>query len=238
MDINTLNPIAVVTGANRGIGSEVCQQLAQTGMQVVLTSHDDAKGNTTVEKLQRSGLNVLHQHLDVTDSTSLMTLTKFIQSKFGHLEVLVNNAGVLLESWDDSTFETTIATLRTTMEVNAFAPSPIAQALLPLMQVNHYGRIVNVSSGVGQLTDMNSGCPADRLSKTALNAVTRILADELRDPNILVNSVCPGWVKTDMGGANAPTTVQQGADPIVWLTTRPDGSPTGGFWRDRKLIPG
>ena len=122
------------------------------------------------------------------------------------------------------------------METNVFGPVQLCLALVPMMKVNNYGRLVNVSSGMGQLSDMNGGYPGYRISKTALNALTRILADELRDANILVNSVCPGWVKTDMGGPDAPRTPNQGANTIVWLATLPDGGPTGGFFRDRQQI--
>jgi NAD(P)-dependent dehydrogenase (short-subunit alcohol dehydrogenase family) len=229
--------IAIVTGANRGIGLEVSRQLAQQGIHVILTSRDEANGQAAVTTLQQAGLTVIHHPLEVTNSSDIATLVEFVQAKFGHLEILVNNAGILLESWDGSLFDTKLETLQTTMAVNAFAPFQLALALIPLMQVRDYGRIVNVSSGAGQLTDMNSGCPGYRLAKTALNAVTRILADELRETNILVNSACPGWVNTDMGGTNAPRLVGQGADTIAWLATQPNGAASGGFWRDRQLIP-
>lgn len=230
--------IAVVTGANQGIGFEVCRQLAKKGFLVVLTSRNEAKGKAAVQQLQAEGLEAIHYPLDVTSSQSIEQLANFIREKFDQLDVLVNNAGVLLdysEDSDGSVFNVKLDTLRKTMETNVYGPLLLYQALIPFMKHN-YGRVVNVSSGAGQLSDMGSGYPSYRLSKTALNALTRILADELKGTNILVNSVCPGWVKTDMGGSNAPRTPEQGADTIVWLATLPDGGPTGGFFRDRKPI--
>jgi len=227
--------VAVVTGANRGIGFETCRQLAKKGIQVILTSRDRANGEAAVEKLQAEGLDVSYHPLDVTDSDSVQHLAEFIKSEFGQLDILVNNAGVLLDS-SDSVLNTKIDTSRKTIDTNLYGPLLLCQALIPLMKHN-YGRVVNVSSGAGQLSDMTSGYPSYRISKTALNALTRILSNELKGTNILVNSVCPGWVKTDMGGANASKTPEQGADTIVWLATLPDNGPTSGFFRDRQPIP-
>lgn len=236
--MNATEKVAVVTGANRGIGLATCRQLAKQGFQVVLTSRDQSKGESAVEQLQAEGLQVIHHPLEVTNPVSVEQLANFMREKFGRLEVLVNNAGVLLDyrDSDGSLFNTKIDTLRETMETNLYGPLRLSQGLVPLMQAHNSGRIVNVSSGAGQLSDMSSGYPAYRISKTTLNALTRILADELKGTNILVNSVCPGWVKTDMGGANAPRTPEQGADTIVWLATLPDDGPTGGFWRNRQPI--
>ena len=134
-----------------------------------------------------------------------------------------------------SVFRADIATVRYSMENNAYGPLRLCQALIPLMR--GHGRVVNVSSGMGQLSEMNGCCPGYRFSKAAINVLTRILADELRDTRIKVNSVCPGWVRTDMGGPNAERSVEEGADTIVWLATLPDDGPSGGFFRDRKPIP-
>jgi NAD(P)-dependent dehydrogenase (short-subunit alcohol dehydrogenase family) len=228
--------IAVVTGANRGLGFETSRQLAKQGIQVILTSRDEAKGKSAVEKLQSEGLNVLYCQLDVADANSVRNLAEFIRDRFGYLDILVNNAGKLIDSWTASVFDTKISTLQETIETNLYGPFYLCQALIPLMKVHKYGRVVNVSSGAGQLSDMQSGYPAYRMSKTALNALTRILANELQGKNILINSVCPGWVKTDMGGSNATRTVEEGVETIVWLATLSDGSPSGLFWRDRQPI--
>lgn len=230
--------VAVVTGANRGLGFEACRQLAKKGIQVILTSRDEAKGKAAAEKLQAEGLDVIDYPLDVTSAPSCDRLAQFIHDRFGRLDILVNNAGVLLDysESDGSVFNLQISTLHKTLETNTFAPLLLCQTLIPLMKERNYGRVVNVSSGAGQLHDMNTGYPSYRISKTALNAVTRIVANELKGTNILVNAVCPGWVKTDMGGENAPRTPEQGVDTIVWLATLLDNGPTSGFFRDRQPI--
>lgn len=234
--MNITKRIAVVTGGNRGIGFETCRQLAKQGIQVILTSREEAKGKAAAEKLQAEGLDVSYYLLDVTGADSVQRLAQFIKSEYGQLDILINNAGVLIDS-SDSILDTKFDTLHQTIDTNLYGPFLLCQALIPLMEKHKYGRIVNVSSGAGQLSDMNSGYPSYRISKTALNALTRVLGNELKGTNILVNSVCPGWVKTDMGGANASRTPAQGADTIVWLATLSDDGPTSGFFRDRQPIP-
>jgi NAD(P)-dependent dehydrogenase (short-subunit alcohol dehydrogenase family) len=232
-----MQKVAVVTGANRGMGFEVSRQLAKIGMRVILTSRDSEKGQKAAEQLRIEGLEVVYCPLDVTNPGSIASLSQFIREKFGRLDVLINNAGLLIDAPDISVFDAKVDTLRKTMETNVYGPLQLIQALVPLMKEHNYGRIVNVSSGMGQLTDMNGGYPAYRISKTSLNALTRIFADELQDNQILVNTMCPGWVKTDMGGPGATRTPEQGVDTMVWLATLPDGGPTGAFFRDRKPIP-
>jgi NAD(P)-dependent dehydrogenase (short-subunit alcohol dehydrogenase family) len=237
--MNATKKIAVVTGANRGLGFETCRQLAKQEIQVILTSRDEAKGNAAVEKLQAEGLDVLYRSLDVTNADSVEHLAQFIRNQFGKLDILVNNAGIakdFLDPSEGSVLKTKVSTLQETIETNLYGPLLLCQALIPLMKVNNYGRVVNVSSGAGQLSDMKIGFPAYRISKTALNALTRIVANELEDTNILVNAVCPGWVRTDMGGPNAPRSPVEGVDTIVWLATLADGGPTSGFFSDRQPI--
>ena len=230
--------VAVVSGANRGIGSEICRQLGKRGdIHVVLTSRDDSKGRTAAKKLAADGADVEFRSLDVTRERSVKALAEFVEKSHGRCDVLVNNAGILADPRGSRFLDSKVETYRETLDTNLFGALMMAQALAPLMLRNRYGRIVNVSSGMGQLSDMGVGSPAYRISKTALNALTRILAASLGDSGILVNSMCPGWVKTDMGGPTAPRTVEQGADTAVWLATLPDGGPTGGFFRDRKPIP-
>lgn len=237
--MSTPKKLAIVTGANRGIGFETCRQLAKKDIQVILTSRDETKGNAAAEQLQSEGLDVSSYPLDVTNAESIEHLAQFIRNQFGKLDILVNNAAIALDFSADgsSVFKAKISTIQQTIETNVYGPLLLCQALIPLMQINNYGRVVNVSSGAGQLQDMQSGYPAYRMSKTALNSLTKMFASELEGTNILVNSVCPGWVKTDMGGLNAPRTTEEGADTIVWLATLPNDGPTGGFFRDRQPIP-
>ncbi len=236
--MSTTPKVAVVTGGNRGLGFETSRQLAKKGYQVILTSRDAAKGQTAAEKLKAEELDVISHPLDVTNHESIDQLAEFIRQRFGKVDVLVNNAGIYIDNQtgENSIFNAKIDTLQQTIETNVYGVLQVTQALITLMKENNYGRIVNVSSGMGQLHDMDGGSPAYRLSKTGVNVLTRIFASELKDTNILVNSVCPGWVKTDMGGANAQRTPEQGVDTIVWLATAADGSATGGFFRDRQLI--
>jgi NAD(P)-dependent dehydrogenase (short-subunit alcohol dehydrogenase family) len=228
--------VAVVTGANRGIGFEIARELAQAGCRVVLAARDARKGEAAAGKLQEAGLDVIFRELDVAQSASIKAFMQGLARDPGRVDVLVNNAGIAIDAKGARLVDSDPEVYRRTLETNLMGPLQLIQAVLPLMQRQNYGRIVNLSSGLGQLTEMSTGTPAYRISKTALNALTRIAAAEARAKNILVNSMCPGWVKTDMGGAAAPRTVEQGADTAVWLATLPDGGPTGGFFRDRVAI--
>lgn len=229
--------IAVVTGANRGIGFEICRQLARLGFTVVPTSRSAAKGRVAVKALHDAGVELDYHPLDVISPVSIKALAGHLAKRYGRLDVLINNAGVMLDPRGSRVLDARPQTFRDTLETNFFGPLQLVQALVPLMKKNRYGRIVNLSSGQGQLAVMGAGTPAYRVSKTALNAFTRTLAAELKGTGVLVNSMCPGWVKTDMGGPGAPRTVEQGADTAVWLAMLPDDGPSGGFFRDRKPIP-
>jgi NAD(P)-dependent dehydrogenase (short-subunit alcohol dehydrogenase family) len=232
--------VAVVTGSNRGIGFEVCRQLARVGLRVVLTGRDETKTKQAADRLRGEGLDVSPDRLDVADDASVTALERSIRDRFGRLDVLINNAGISLDQTRGvhSLLDTpAMVGLRETLETNLYGPLRVCQALVPLMKQGGYGRVVNVSSQLGSLAGMGGGYQTYRISKTALNALTRILATELRGTGILVNSACPGWVRTDMGGPNASRTPEQGADTIVWLATLPDNGPTGGFFQDRKPLP-
>lgn len=228
--------IAVVTGANRGIGLEICRQLAQQSVHVILTSRDEAKGQAAQQKLAAAGLDVAFHPLDVTDADSIARLATFVRETYGRLHILVNNAGIFIDD-RHSLLTVNMDVMRRTLEVNAYGPLMLYQALLPLLQQSGHGRIVNVSSSIGDLGNLGPSYPAYRLSKIALNLHTRILAEEVRGMGILVNAMCPGWVRTDMGGRGAPRSVAQGADTAVWLALLPDNGPTGQYFRDRAPIP-
>jgi len=229
--------IALVTGANKGIGFEICRQLAKREIHVILTSRDACKGKKAVEHLKSEGVDVDYVPLDVSDPKSVKKARDFVVKKYGRIDILINNAGVILDkSFETSFFDTDAETVHKTIDINLLGPFRLCQAFLPLMKKNKSGCVVNISSGAGQLAEMNSGFPAYRMSKTALNALTKILTDELQGTNILVNSMCPGWVRTDMGGPNATRSVEEGADTAIWLATLPKGGPSGGFFRDRKPI--
>jgi NAD(P)-dependent dehydrogenase (short-subunit alcohol dehydrogenase family) len=224
---------AIVSGANRGIGFEICRQLAACGLTVILTARNEANGRAASDTLRQVGLDVLFHQLDVIDVASIRRLAEHVENEFGRWDVLVNNAGVLLDR-ERSAANIDLDTFRATMEVDFYGAMRLSQAALPLMRKHGYGRIVNLTSDLASLHHMGAGYPAYRVAKAALNAFTRVMAAELAGTNILVNAATPGLVKTDMGGPNAPNTVEEGADTPVWLATLPDGGPTGGFFRDRK----
>ena len=223
--------VALVTGAYRGIGLEVSRQLARRGFTVVLTARDARKGEEAAAALKGQGLDVVPSPLDVTDRQSVEAAKLFVEERFGRLDVLVNNAAILYDSWQRAA-TADLETVREAFETNTLGAWRAAQAFIPLLRAGGHGRIVNVSSESGSLEQMGAGTPAYSVSKAALNALTRMLADELRPARVLVNSVCPGWVATEMGGADAPRSVEEGAAGVVWAATLPDDGPTGGFFRD------
>jgi NAD(P)-dependent dehydrogenase (short-subunit alcohol dehydrogenase family) len=225
---------ALVTGANRGIGREVCRQLAAKGLRVVLTARDGAKAEAAAQALRGEG-DVTAAVLDVADSRSVRTLAAGLASRGVQIDVLVNNAGVLVGE-NTGVLDLPIDELRATLETNVIGALEVSQAFIPGMAERRFGRVVNVSSEAGQLASMGTYAPAYSLSKSALNALTRQLAAATRGQGVLVNSACPGWVRTDMGGPAAPRSVEQGADTIVWLATLPNSGPTGGFFSERHAI--
>jgi NAD(P)-dependent dehydrogenase (short-subunit alcohol dehydrogenase family) len=225
--------VALVSGGNRGIGLEIVRQLAGRGITVILGSRDEEQGRAAAEGLPGA---VVARQLDVADEKSVDRLGASIEEEFGRLDILVNNAGI---SNDDGQrgVSADLDRVREAIDANLFGAWRLCGLAIPLMRRHGYGRIVNVSSGMGALEDMGGGSPGYRVSKTALNALTRILASELRGSGVLVNSVCPGWVQTDMGSTRAPRPVEEGADTPVWAATLSNNGPTGCFFRDRRQIP-
>jgi NAD(P)-dependent dehydrogenase (short-subunit alcohol dehydrogenase family) len=224
---------ALVTGASRGIGLEVARGLGRAGAHVLMAGRDGARIERAAGLLRDEGLSVAAHALDVADEASVDRLFAALS---GPLHVLVNNAGIIDEAvptWDEP-----VATWDDVMATNVRGPFLLCRAAVPLMRRQGWGRIVNVSSGMGAFSDgLDGGYPAYRVSKAALNALTLNLAAELSREPILVNAMCPGWVQTDMGGPSAPRTVEQGADTAIFLATLPEGAPSGRFWRDRSEIP-
>ncbi len=228
--------LALVTGANRGIGFEVCRQLARLDYQVVLTGRDPAKGQAAARGLADEGLPVVFHPLDVTDEAGIQATFRFVAGQYGRLDALVNNAGISVDG-DRSVMDLSLDVLQRTLAANTFGALRMCQVFIPLMKKHHYGRVVNVSSTMGQHARMRNMSAAYRLSKDALNALTQMIADSIHTGDVLVNACHPGWVRTDMGGRNAPVPVEQGADTIVWLATLPEGGPSGGFFENRRAIP-
>jgi NAD(P)-dependent dehydrogenase (short-subunit alcohol dehydrogenase family) len=224
-------PIALVTGANRGIGRETARQLAERGHEVIVSARDEDKAREAAEAIGGRPLQ-----LDVSDPASIERAAAAVAQDPGSLDVLVNNAGIGSDfgvSGTDPDFDA----LQRALDTNFFGAYRLAVALLPLLRRSEHARVVNVSSGMGGITEMGGWSPGYRVSKAALNAMTRILSTELEGDGIKVNSACPGFVATDMGsqfGATKP--VEDAASGVVWLATLPDDGPSGGFFRDGKPI--
>jgi NAD(P)-dependent dehydrogenase (short-subunit alcohol dehydrogenase family) len=233
--------IAVITGANRGLGLETALQLAGHDFHVILTARNVQAGAEALERLQAQKLSMELRKLDVNSTEDAQALARYIKESHGHVNVLVNNAGILTESSHDSgakssdPLKVSPVTVMEHFNTNTLGAVRLIQALAPLMPEG--ARIVNVSTGMAALHDMGGGHLGYRASKTALNAVTRVFAAELAPRHIAVNSVCPGWVRTDMGGTGASRSIEKGVETIVWLASAPEATESGGFWRDKKKIP-
>jgi NAD(P)-dependent dehydrogenase (short-subunit alcohol dehydrogenase family) len=219
-------PVALVSGTSRGIGAEIARQLAAEHGFLVFAGARNPSDVETVDGIEPI-------ELDVTDQAAIDAARERIEADPGRLDALVNNAGVYGDPIGAADYD--LERAHEVLEVNTFGPWRLTQAFLPLLRRSEHPRVVNVSSGAGQLSDMNGGRAAYRLSKAALNALSRTLASDERW--LKVNTMCPGWVRTDMGGSAAPRSVEKGADTAVWLATLPDDGPSGGFFRDRRPIP-
>jgi NAD(P)-dependent dehydrogenase (short-subunit alcohol dehydrogenase family) len=242
--IDPSKTVSLITGANKGIGFEIARQLGALGHIVLLGSRDKKRGRTATDQLKAAGIDAHLMLLDVTHQPSIVRTALFIEQEYGKLDVLVNNAGAIHDR-SLMAAEIPLDTVREVFEPNFFGVIAVTQAMLPLLRKSAAGRIVNLSSALGSLTlqsDPNSGLGDFKFlgysaSKAAANAVTVVFAHEVRDTPIKVNAASPGWVKTDMGGPDAPGTPEQGADTPVWLATLPADGPTGGFFQDRKSLP-
>jgi NAD(P)-dependent dehydrogenase (short-subunit alcohol dehydrogenase family) len=218
----------LITGAYRGLGYEVARQLSQRGWEVILTARRKDKGDAAAAKLE----NTTFLELDITEPASVARAAKQVAK----LDVLINNAAVIADG-DQDVLTIKPDIVARTIETNALGALRVSQAFVPHLHKSSAGRIVNVSSSAGQLSDMGTWAPAYSASKTSLNAITCLLAAALQEKGIAVNSVCPGWCRTEMGGASAPRSVEEGAAGIVWLAADTPQEKTGLFWRDKEVIP-
>ncbi|MEW7973495.1 MAG: SDR family oxidoreductase [Candidatus Thiodiazotropha endolucinida] len=230
--------VAIVTGANRGLGLETSRQLARLGYHVLMTSRNEVDGHAAQQMLLNEGLDVSYHPLDVRSEASVLAVVQHFRQHHKRLQILVNNAGIFPDpSPEDSAssiFNAEIENVLNGFDTNTLGPLRLCQALIPLMDGE--GCVVNVSSGMGQLSEMGGCCPSYRLSKTALNALTRIFSEELKQTQIKINSICPGWVRTDMGGKEATLSIPEGVEGIIWAATLADDGPSGGFFRFGKPI--
>lgn len=234
-----MKKIAIVTGANRGLGLALSEALAQRGFKVLMAMRNPDKTQKVMNALTMKGLDVVPMKLDVSQEKSINDFVELIKREYGFVDVLVNNAGILIDSEDggnSSLFKTKAATIQKTFTTNTLGPFLLTQKIFPLMKQEGYGRIVNVSSGMAQLSEKQSASASYRLSKAALNMVTNLFASEVQGEDICVNSVSPGWVRTDMGGPNADRSVEQGIKGLLWAATLPKGGPNGGFFRDGEIL--
>ena len=229
-----MDKIALITGTNRGIGLETSKQLASKGITVIMTARNMQAGRPMVNELRKQWKHVWFHQLDVNDEKSIQDTYQYLENSYGKLDILINNAGVFLDNGKIS-LDLDIDALRSTMETNLYGPYRLIQVMLPLLKKSDGARIINLSSTMGQFSSMSERSAAYRISKTALNAMTVIFSAELSAFNIKVNSVHPGWVRTDMGGYNATKSVEEGADSVVWLATA-DEIPNGKFIYERKVI--
>lgn len=235
-----MNKTALVTGANRGIGFAIARQLAELGITVLAGVRNGASAASATAAFGKIGVDVQPVILDVANVAALPSALKDIEQRHAPIDILVNNAAILIDwpgGFDASLFDMTDETFRLTWETNVLAPAAIIRTLLPGMIAREYGRVVNVSSLAGQLAGMGSGFPAYRISKTALNALTRIAAAEAGRGDVKVNACSPGWVRTGMGGPEASRLPDKGAETPVWLATLPSDGPMGGFFEDKKAVP-
>jgi NAD(P)-dependent dehydrogenase (short-subunit alcohol dehydrogenase family) len=234
--------VSVITGARRGLGFAAAEHLARLGSQVVLTARDQQGADSAASKLTAEGLPVVPKALDVTSDEEVERFFEWLRETYGRVDVLINNAGTIFENVQagegfepSAAFKVKTGMIASAFDNNTLSAYRMLQQAVPMMNAVGYGRAVNVSSGVGGLTEMNGGVPAYRLSKAAMNAVTRVF-HAAAERDVKVNSVCPGWVRTDMGGPNASRSVEQGVAGIVWAATLPSDGPSGGFFRDGKPI--
>jgi NAD(P)-dependent dehydrogenase (short-subunit alcohol dehydrogenase family) len=226
------NKYALITGGNRGIGFAIAQGLITQGYNVIITARSIDAATNAAETL---GANATPLELDVSDDRSITQAIEILNQKIDRLDVLINNAGIYPDKQVDS-LTISRELLNAAMQTNTFGPIRLVQACLPLLEKSSDARVINLSSGMGEIDSLTTTATSYSLSKLALNGATIMLAQSLKSKNIAINAMCPGWVKTDMGGASAPRSPEQGADTAIWLATEADRRETGKFWRDRAVV--
>ena len=235
MPARSSSPVAVVTGASRGIGLEICRQLAALGYVVLLGSRDLRTAELAAKELDPELARVVPVHVEVDNSVNIEQLAEWVGERYGRMDAIVNNASTPADLWGIAG-STDLSPVAEALDVNLFGAWRVSQALLPLLRSSPRPRIVNVSSESGSIALMHGGRPAFSVSKAALNALTRTMAGELYRDGILVNAVCPGPVNTD-GARGSGRSAAQGAASVVWAVTLPNGGPTGTFTRDGRELP-
>ena len=230
-----MDKIALISGANRGIGLETGKQLLELGWNVVFTARNMHEGRPLINKLREKWKSAWFHQLDVSDEQSISDVAEYVEDTCGRLDVLINNAGIMIEK-NHKIMNVELDDLHKTMATNLYGPLMLTRTMLPFFKDSKDARVINVSSRMGQLSGMEGGHAAYRISKAALNALTIVMAKELEDDGIRVNTICPGWVRTDMGGPNANKSIEEGADTAVWLATA-DKIENGKFYADREVIP-
>ena len=230
-----MNDLILITGANRGLGLESARQLARLGNSIILTSRNASEGRKAASELKDNSNSVYFYPLDLNDPSSRLQVFEYVRKEFGRLDVLINNAAIHYDQLNKAV-DPNFQVIEEALQTNLINTWKLTVQLLPLISESHHGRIVNVSSGSGALTNMVGGTPGYSISKAGLNVLTIKLASELADGRILVNAVCPGWVRTDMGGPQAPLSLSEGARGIVWAAKLPKDGPSGGFFRNGQRI--
>lgn len=226
--------VALITGANRGMGLATSKKLAELGFKVIMLGRNESELKKEVQSLVDKHYLAEAFMCDVGSDNDINRLINYLSTKYESIDVLINNAGIYVEEGD--IFSADEKVMRKTFETNTIGPFNLMKGIIPMMLKQGHGRVVNVSSGLGSFEGASGNCASYCVSKVSLNMLTNLFAAETQGSDVKVNAICPGWVKTDMGGANATRTIEEGIYGIIWAATLDDNGPNGGFFRDGKAI--